>query len=89
MCIYIFFQRGLQSIAPVFSGLWMQCQAPADSSSSFLTVPRYELLIGELEERSIDNECGVITVRMFHRELQVHLPQWQTGLVVYSFTDLC
>lgn len=37
MCIY-FFLKSLQNIAPVTSGLRVQCQAPAHSSSSFLAL---------------------------------------------------
>lgn len=68
-------------MAPVISGLQVQCQAPADSSSSSLPIQRYRLSVTELEKVSMDSECGD------HHTCVPLKPQWHTGLLVHS--DLC
>lgn len=60
----IIFHGSLQSIVPMISGSQMQSQAPADSSSSSMSILKNGLSIGELEEVSIDYD---------HSDFHVHL----------------
>lgn len=42
----------------MISGWWVKCQAPADTYSSFLSVPLYRLSVRILQEVSLDYECA-------------------------------